>query len=150
MKRRPPRSTRTDTRFPDTTLFLSAEESVDGAELQRSHRHARGEDRACRKQQLPLLRRKQRHGLHCKAKAQDRRGGDDRRGRLRGKQAIESQNSRCGADYRPDRPRPEDQQGGIGEEDAERSEEHTSELTSLMRISSAVFCLKKKKESLIT
>src|SRR3546814_9193498 len=29
--------------------------------------------------------------------------------------------------------------------EAERSEEHTSELQSLMRISSAVFCLKKKK-----
>src|SRR3546814_7923528 len=30
-------------------------------------------------------------------------------------------------------------------QDAERSEEHTSELQSLMRISYAVFCLKKKK-----
>src|SRR3546814_5069777 len=30
--------------------------------------------------------------------------------------------------------------------DAERSEEHTSELQSLMRISYAVFCLKKKKD----
>src|SRR3546814_8462397 len=30
----------------------------------------------------------------------------------------------------------------------ERSEEHTSELQSLMRISSAVFCLKQKKEKL--
>src|SRR3546814_3028659 len=30
---------------------------------------------------------------------------------------------------------------------AERSEEHTSELQSLMRISYAVFCLKKKKQS---
>src|SRR3546814_1903516 len=30
-------------------------------------------------------------------------------------------------------------------EDAERSEEHTSELQSLMRISYAVFCLKKTK-----
>src|SRR3546814_9661261 len=29
----------------------------------------------------------------------------------------------------------------------ERSEEHTSELQSLMRISYAVFCLKKKKQS---
>src|SRR3546814_2123046 len=29
----------------------------------------------------------------------------------------------------------------------ERSEEHTSELQSLMRISYAVFCLKKKKET---
>src|SRR3546814_7371864 len=33
----------------------------------------------------------------------------------------------------------------IGEIDAGRSEEHTSELQSLMRISYAVFCLKKKK-----
>src|SRR3546814_3575408 len=31
------------------------------------------------------------------------------------------------------------------EEEAQRSEEHTSELQSLMRISYAVFCLKKKK-----
>src|SRR3546814_9713148 len=31
-------------------------------------------------------------------------------------------------------------------EEAERSEEHTSELQSLMRISYAVFCLKKKKQ----
>src|SRR3546814_4360192 len=30
---------------------------------------------------------------------------------------------------------------------AERSEEHTSELQSLMRISYAVFCLKKKKQT---
>src|SRR3546814_6740584 len=33
---------------------------------------------------------------------------------------------------------------GLGEQ-ARRSEEHTSELQSLMRISYAVFCLKKKK-----
>src|SRR3546814_5559649 len=33
---------------------------------------------------------------------------------------------------------------------AERSEEHTSELQSLMRISYAVFCLKKKNKQLIT
>src|SRR3546814_9155786 len=31
-----------------------------------------------------------------------------------------------------------------------RSEEHTSELQSLMRISYAVFCLKKKKQTIIT
>src|SRR3546814_5432222 len=35
--------------------------------------------------------------------------------------------------------------GAIGE--AARSEEHTSELQSLMRISYAVFCLKKKKKT---
>src|SRR3546814_4506785 len=34
---------------------------------------------------------------------------------------------------------------GVGEEPKDRSEEHTSELQSLMRISYAVFCLKKKK-----
>src|SRR3546814_8120454 len=33
---------------------------------------------------------------------------------------------------------------------SDRSEEHTSELQSLMRISYAVFCLKKKKKKLIT
>src|SRR3546814_6077900 len=35
---------------------------------------------------------------------------------------------------------------GLYEYDAVRSEEHTSELQSLMRISYAVFCLKKKKK----
>src|SRR3546814_2145593 len=33
--------------------------------------------------------------------------------------------------------------------ESERSEEHTSELQSLMRISYAVFCLKKKKQTII-
>src|SRR3546814_9702131 len=46
---------------------------------------------------------------------------------------------------------PEDVGGTPGFEDflkamAKRSEEHTSELQSLMRISYAVFCLKKKKK----
>src|SRR3546814_6614844 len=35
---------------------------------------------------------------------------------------------------------------GLAERANARSEEHTSELQSLMRISSAVFCLKKKKK----
>src|SRR3546814_3852094 len=35
-------------------------------------------------------------------------------------------------------------------DDVDRSEEHTSELQSLLRISYAVFCLKKKKHTLIT
>src|SRR3546814_18300657 len=72
MIRRPPRSTRTDTLFPYTTLFRSR----DG--LCRRRRHHRQE-------------------------------------------------------YRRRLPR------------RQRSEEHTSELQSLMRISYAVFCLKKKK-----
>src|SRR3546814_2543716 len=37
-----------------------------------------------------------------------------------------------------------------GNIDVDRSEEHTSELQSLMRISSAVFCLKKKNNNTIT
>src|SRR3546814_4647639 len=36
---------------------------------------------------------------------------------------------------------------GLARRDGERSEEHTSELQSLMRISYAVFCLKKKIQS---
>src|SRR3546814_5920716 len=39
--------------------------------------------------------------------------------------------------------------GGDGGAVDMRSEEHTSELQSLMRISYAVFCLKKKKKKLI-
>src|SRR3546814_5810767 len=47
----------------------------------------------------------------------------------------------------PDRPRPIDVDEPVVDEQRlrRRSEEHTSELQSLMRISYAVFCLKKKK-----
>src|SRR3546814_1734116 len=84
MIRRPPRSTRTDTRFPYTTLFRSA-----------------------------------RPGSTCSswpppAPGQRRRQDSVPRGSTHG-----GRRSR-------------------------RSEEHTSELQSLMRISYAVFCLKKK------
>src|SRR3546814_4904035 len=41
-------------------------------------------------------------------------------------------------------------QRGSGCQPAQRSEEHTSELQSLMRISYAVFCLKKKKNNQLT
>src|SRR3546814_4798107 len=41
--------------------------------------------------------------------------------------------------------RPHNRVAGRGRERGSRSEEHTSELQSLMRISYAVFCLKKKK-----
>src|SRR3546814_9281339 len=82
MIRRPPRSTRTDTLFPYTTLFRSRSEGFDFGE--------------CRGAGL--------------------RGGADRRHQ--------------------------------GHEDRHRSEEHTSELQSLMRISYAVFCLKKKKKKI--
>src|SRR3546814_5219649 len=47
--------------------------------------------------------------------------------------------------HAPFRPRPDVELCKRGELRTERSEEHTSELQSLMRISYAVFCLKKKK-----
>src|SRR3546814_8189783 len=55
--------------------------------------------------------------------------------------------ARTGLHAAEERPEAEDVDHGRGEQpqDAEaRSEEHTSELQSLMRTSSAVFCLKKK------
>src|SRR3546814_7402619 len=87
MIRRPPRSTRTDTLFPYTSLFRSWVKVI----------------MACR----------------------DGAAGGCARARLR------------------------DQQRNLADQlaDVVRSEEHTSELQSLMRISYAVFCLKKKKNS---
>src|SRR3546814_9220905 len=48
----------------------------------------------------------------------------------------------CGSGFRP---LPCEGREGLGR-GVSRSEEHTSELQSLMRISYAVFCLKKKKQ----
>src|SRR3546814_4460800 len=110
---RPPRSTRTDTLFPYTTLFRSPGRTAGGAagrfrdgapggrrdiwSAGGSHgRSARGSD--CR-------RRPVEHGL---------------------------------ADHAPTAP-------PLQTRHHARSEEHTSELQSLMRNSYAVFCLKKKK-----
>src|SRR3546814_3395450 len=90
MIRRPPRSTRTDTLFPYTTLFRS------------------------QAQYLGLRRPKPRYFVHF---------------RRAGQPDGESSAALRAARYR--------KQG-------RRSEEHTSELQSLMRISYAVFCLKKK------
>src|SRR3546814_6583440 len=87
MIRRPPRSTRTDTLFPYTTLFRSAGGERQDAE----HKCERGHDDRAQTQPNAL------------------------ENRLRQFLAL-------------------------------RSEEHTSELQSLMRISYAVFCLKKKNK----
>src|SRR3546814_5791638 len=90
MIRRPPRSTRTDTLFPSTTLFRSRRSS--------RLRWPQSPDRG-------------RHGAS---------GGR--------------------WSHRPTRP-------GVPCARPPRSEEHTSELQSLMRISYAVFCLKKKNKN---
>src|SRR3546814_1641570 len=100
--RRPPRSTRTDTLFPYTTLFRSITE-----------RHAAGKALA-----IKLLAARD---LYLRL---DRQRVDD-------------------AD--PDAVKAT---GGRISLAVERSEEHTSELQSLMRISYAVFCLKKKKQTI--
>src|SRR3546814_4239559 len=90
MIRRPPRSTRTDTLFPYTTLFRS---HVD-----------------------PYINRPAPPDLYHVAEPLDRGGLAD-----------------------------QDHVGADGARVHMRSEEHTSELQSLMRVSYAVFCLKKKK-----
>src|SRR3546814_1084724 len=87
MIRRPPRSTRTDTLFPYTTLFRSGFRQLKAADLTTA---------------VPRL-----FAVEPFARISAELGGETVTG---------------------------------------RSEEHTSELQSLMRISYAVFCLKKKKK----
>src|SRR3546814_3574457 len=109
MIRRPPRSTRTDTLFPYTTLFRSPD-----AFLLPPRRGEAG-GRAVRRisPDVAFL------------------GGRDRPVSLGGSEDGRHPRAVFGA----------------REPDAQRSEEHTSELQSLMRISYAVFCLKKKKNT---
>src|SRR3546814_4945394 len=94
MIRRPPRSTRTDTLFPYTTLFRSLDRHL-GFHIQRAGRFVEDQD----------------PGIT------DQRPGDGHALALPARQRRATL--------------------------ADRSEEHTSELQSLMRISYAVFCLKK-------
>src|SRR3546814_5866713 len=106
MIRRPPRSTRTDTLFPYTTLFRS--------------------------RQATLFRRSRVRG--------EVRQGVERLNRLKHKV------------FRPClmndlRNLPIDSKKASA---SRRSEEHTSELQSLMRNSYAVFCLKKKNQKTYT
>src|SRR3546814_7695686 len=107
MIRRPPRSTRTDTLFPYTTLCRSGP--------QHEGRNA-SEDRHRRLAHCCDLLR------HAFA------GCPARRDRVVGLAGLDRLCPHAGARLL-------------------RSEEHTSELQSLMRISYAVFCLKKKKQT---
>src|SRR3546814_10512229 len=139
----PPRSTRTDTLFPDTTLFRSLRVLEGDPRLLGAGARALG--------RLPVAAavrvhedQDRRHGDdHAAVRAG--RGGAGRRGGGRGRdrrgvRAV----GRAGT--RADGGRALTQQTktrvGLG-----RSEEHTSELQSLMRSSYAVFCLKKKKST---
>src|SRR3546814_9478271 len=95
MIRRPPRSTRTDTLFPYTTLFRSRQRRLDGVQRQV--------------------------------------GVDEGIVDVDDRQILDLPGEVDHLDQRARRA-------------VSRSEEHTSELQSLMRISYAVFCLKKKKK----
>src|SRR3546814_5804078 len=99
MIRRPPRSTRTDTLFPYTTLFRSRLKKV------------------TREQAVPLYRAQSYAHLRLGNTGQAAKAIE-----IAKKYAVSP-----------------------SEIESIRSEEHTSELQSLMRISYAVFCLKKKK-----
>src|SRR3546814_2762486 len=126
MERRPPRSTRTDTLFPYTTLFRSSALCDRGRGLRGG-----GGGAAIRSRARSLV------SAATGSVASDRRG-----------LAVDSLPAR--ARRSPDRFRrivATGAGGGRGDDarrDGVRSEEHTSELQSLMRISYAVFCLKKK------
>src|SRR3546814_2093189 len=110
MIRRPPRSTRTDTLFPYTTLFRSDVDQCErGAAL--TDRLQRGVAVAGGARLIAFI-------LHD--------AGDQF---ANVPLVVDDQN--------------------IKRHDLLRSEEHTSELQSLMRISYAVFCLKKKKKNII-
>src|SRR3546814_2840418 len=122
MIRRPPRSTRTDTLFPYTTLFRSRRGRPGRSRMDwpscwrlcastiRSSRNAGGAE--ARRESLGS------NGVRRDGSAHGRYLCARRFGELRVLQVSPSD---------------------------ERSEEHTSELQSLMRISYAVLCLKKKK-----
>src|SRR3546814_5437059 len=116
MIRRPPRSTRTDTLFPYTTLFRSRP----ARRTRRGGRRGKGQGG--------------RHHLCLQRRAAPHAG--------RGRAGDGTQRVRRGALARP---YPERRTLGRLSEGLPRSEEHTSELQSLMRISYAVFCLKKQK-----
>src|SRR3546814_2666126 len=123
MIRRPPRSTRTDTLFPYTTLFRSLD--IFGID---DHRLA-----------ILPLDMADRVGAVQRAVERHRLAGDD--------PALQSQRAHAvllelrDRVFRVQRLAPVPREGaGLG-----RSEEHTSELQSLMRISYAVLCLQKKK-----
>src|SRR3546814_3606200 len=114
MKRRPPRSTRTDTLFPYTTLFRSRLQRLGQRRIvliDTPRQHVAAELLAERRadQRLRVLDLGRSHG---------RRDGPHSHAPARHREI-------------PKPPR--------------RSEEHTSELQSLMRISYAVFRLNKKK-----
>src|SRR3546814_3942392 len=134
MIRRPPRSTRTDTLFPYTTLFRSQNASDQRALL------ALCIAGGCRRRLLrpdgPLGGRQQERGkedrrLHAICSGQ---GIATRRVWSPAWNTAVLPSTTC------------KRHGPTASPGSSRSEEHTSEIPSLMRISYAVFCLQKKQK----
>src|SRR3546814_2426003 len=111
MIRRPPRSTRTDTLFPYTTLFRSS--ACHAADVLPRRSKVKTSAAAAKEKIALKPASEMPKSDHCTASQ-----------RISGAFMIESSVT------------------------GPRSEEHTSELQSLMRISYAVFCLKKKNQQL--
>src|SRR3546814_3545949 len=121
MIRRPPRSTRTDTLFPYTTLFRSDEPNRRPDDRRHAHRATAVDVRPSRRISAAPAATGKVHPptcLTCKEKTMTYV-------RLTIALGLAALTAACGK---------------------KRSEEHTSELQSLMRISYAVFCLKKKTQ----
>src|SRR3546814_7659636 len=129
MKRRPPRSTRTDTLFPYTTLFRSTHSStcecIKQFPRQSTHTSISGTFSICFLAYIWVVlfhKRTRSHGTKHKHDWLV---------------VWQAGSEMCGVV----------QCSSLGETyQKQRSEEHTSELQSLMRISYAVFCLKKKQQ----
>src|SRR3546814_3412338 len=120
MIRRPPRSTLTDTLVPYTTLFRSRHEN--GANHRRGGKHGK---------------------THL---ARTLEGSGQRRLALLDPVIDVFEHHDGIVDDKPYSENQRQQGEQIDRKTEDRSEEHTSELQSLMRISYAVFCLKKKKQ----
>src|SRR3546814_6916524 len=121
MLRRPPRSTRTDTLFPYTTLVRSPYRTPAG-------RAAADPLRVPAGRRPPLRRREPRHHRPAQRHVPRRLRAQVDALRVRLPPAVLHR-------------QPAAEVRGM------RSEEHTSELQSLMRNSYAVFCLKKKQKT---
>src|SRR3546814_10875683 len=122
MIRRPPRSTRTDTLFPYTTLFRSHLALQQAVAADRADADADREDGEEQRHHRLIAAQ---HVLGIGREEQDEGGADQPEPR-------DAENREENVAARRDMP-----ENGAG-----RSEAHKSELQSLMRISYDVFCLK--------
>src|SRR3546814_8435775 len=134
MIRRPPRSTRTDTLFPYTTLFRS----LSGVERGKARHGCRDPDRWRNDGRL------RQPGETPEVNAFDQQLLNEREGQELRSTAASLSFRRRHAKQRPSTLHK------VLRLSRQRSEEHTSELQSLMRTSYAVFCLQKKNTQNMT